>query len=126
MTGVVDDVLPISADYGDFLADSESVDCACVVLAGLAVSGEGIIGIAEVTHRLTGSECEVESVGTGVVVEAGSVDDFVASEAGQALEVDGVVVNAGETLLVGNGLVAGLHVRKGIGVGRIEGTGVAV
>lgn len=126
MTGVVDDVLPISADYGDFLADSESVDCAGVVLAGLAVSGEGIVGVAEVTDGEAGSEGEVESVRTGVVVDAGSVDELVASEAGQALEVDGVVVDAGETLLVGNGLVAGLHVRKGIGVGRIEGTGVAV
>ena len=114
MTGVVDDVLPISADYGDFLADSESVDCAGVNLAGLAVSGEGIVSITKITNREAISEGEVESVRTGVVVEAGSVDDFVSSEAGQALEIDGVVVDAGKSLLIGNSLSARLHVSVGI------------
>ena len=126
MTGVVDNVLPVSADDRDFLADSESVDRAGVVLAGQAVSGESIIGIAEVADGEAGSEGEVESVRAGVVVDARSVDEIVAGEAGQALKVDCVVVDAGEALLVGNGLIAGLHVGIGIGVGRIEGAGIAV
>ena len=110
MAGVVDDVLPVSADDRDLLADSKSVDRAGVVLAGQAVSGEGIIGIAEVADGEAGSKGEVESVRACVVVEARSVDEIVAGEAGQALKVDGVVVDAGETLLVSNGLVAGLEV----------------
>ena len=126
MTGVVDNVLPVSADDRDFLADSESVDRAGVVLAGQAVAGEGIVGIAEVADGEASSEGEVESVRACVVVDARSVNEIVASEAGQALEVDCIVVDARETLLVGNGLVAGLHVCIGIGVCSIEGAGVAV
>ena len=126
LAGVVDNVLPVSADDRDCLADSESVDRAGVVLAGLAVSGEGIVGVAEVADGEAGSKGEVESVGAGVVVDAGSVDELIAGEAGEALQVDSVVVDAGEALLVSNGLVAGLHVGIGVGVGSIIGTGIAV
>ena len=110
MTGVVDNVLSISTDHWDHLANAKSINCAGIILAGFAIAGKGIVGFAKITDRKTISKGEVESVRACIIVYTRSVDDLVASEAVQTLEVDGVVVDARESCLILRSMSARLHV----------------